>query len=180
MNKYVAFLKGINLGKRRPAMSELKALFEGMGFVQVETFIASGNVVFATKATEGGKLESKIEKHLKAALGYEVDTFVRTAEAVTAIGEETLFPEDGREGVTIHVGFLKQELAGEVAKKLGEVRTKTDEFRVKGREYYWLCRVRTVESEVWKLPAMKALKLPTATMRNMTSIRKLMAKHLRG
>ena len=48
MKQYIAFLKGINLGKRRPPMSQLKALFEEIGFTKVETFIASGNVLFST------------------------------------------------------------------------------------------------------------------------------------
>ncbi len=58
------------------------------------------------------------------------------------------------------------------------MRTASDEFRVTGREYYWLCRTLTHESKVWTLPEIRALKLPTATMLNMTSIRKLIAKHL--
>ena len=82
MNRYIAFLRGINLGKRRPAMSELKALFEKMGFAEVETFIASGNILFSSKVTDAGKLEAQIAKHLEAALGYDVDTFVRTAAEV--------------------------------------------------------------------------------------------------
>ena len=49
MPRYVAFLRGINLGKRRPPMSELKRLFEELGFTNVATFIASGNVLFETK-----------------------------------------------------------------------------------------------------------------------------------
>ena len=69
-------------------------------------------------------------------------------------------------------------LPRETARKLAAVRTETDEFRVVGREYYWLCRIRTSDSKVWTLPEIKALRLPTATMRNMTSLRKLIAKHL--
>jgi uncharacterized protein (DUF1697 family) len=45
LQRYIAFLRGINLGKRRLPMSQLKALFEELGFREVETFIASGNVV---------------------------------------------------------------------------------------------------------------------------------------
>jgi uncharacterized protein (DUF1697 family) len=178
MKQYIAFLKGINLGKRRLPMSQLKALFQEMGFAEVETFIASGNVLFSTAPTDGRKLESRIARHLAAALGYEVDTFVRTADEVAEIGRAKLFPEDGKENITIHVGFLQQELPKEIVKRLTAITTDHDEFRVVGREYYWLCRIRTNESEVWKLPAIKALKLPTATLRNRSSIRKLIAKHL--
>jgi uncharacterized protein (DUF1697 family) len=178
MPRYIAFLRGINLGKRRLPMSQLKALFKELGFDDVETFIASGNVVFSSKVTNTSRLESQIAKHLEASLGYEVDTFVRMAEEVAAIGSAKVFPEDGQAGITIHVGYLQEKLAPEVARTFAAVRTAEDEFRVIGREYYWFCRVRTSASKVWTLPEIKALRLPTSTMRNMTSIRKLIAKHI--
>jgi len=179
MQRYIAFLRGINLGKRRLAMSRLKALFEELGFAAVETFIASGNVLFSTKVSESGALEARIAKHLEASLGYAVDTFVRTADEVAKVGSAKIFPEDGREGIIIHVGFLQKALPPETARKLTAVCTATDEFRVVGREYYWLYRgIRTSDSKVWMLPEVKALRLPTATMRNMTGLRKLIAKHV--
>ena len=178
MQRYIAFLRGINLGKRRPPMSQLKALFEELGFDAVETFIASGNVLFSSKPRAGSQLESRIARHLEASLGYAVDTFVRTAEEVAAIARTKVFPEEGKEGITIHVGFWHEPLAPAVARKLAAVRTPEDELRVEGREYYWLCRVRTNESKVWSLPEIKALRLPSSSMRNLTSIRKLVAKHI--
>jgi uncharacterized protein (DUF1697 family) len=178
MQRYIAFLRGINLGKRRLQMSRLKELFEELGFDEVETFIASGNVLFSSNVKNTQALEFQIAKHLETTLGYSVDTFVRTAKEVAAVGDAKIFPEDGSDGITIHVGFLQKKFSDEVARKLAAVRTADDEFRVAGREYYWLCRIRTSDSKVWTLPEVKALKLPTATMRNLTSIRKLIAKHL--
>jgi uncharacterized protein (DUF1697 family) len=179
MQRYVAFLRGINLGRRRLPMSQLKTLFETLGFDAVETFIASGNVVFSSRVREAGQLESRIARHLGASLGYAVDTFMRTAEEVATIGRAKIFPEDGREGVTIHVGFFQQQLAPETARKLAAVRTNEDEFRVIGREYYWLYHgIRTSESKVWTLPETRALRLPTSTMRNMSSIRRLIIQHI--
>jgi uncharacterized protein (DUF1697 family) len=134
MPRYIAFLRGINLGKRRLPMSQLKALFEELGFDHVETFIASGNVLFSSKVKQASQLEAQIARRLEASLGYAVDTFVRTAVEVAAIGSAKVFPEDGRAGITIHVGFLQKELAPEVARKFAAVRTEEDEFRVRGRE----------------------------------------------
>ena len=177
MPRYIAFLRGINLGKRRLPMSRLKELFSELKFTDVETFIASGNVLFTTAERDSAKLEPRIAAHLEKSLGYAVDTFVRTVCAVAEVAVAKVFPEDGRDGITIHVGFLQRELAAEVARKLAAICTAEDEFRVIGREFYWLCRVRTSDSVVWTLPEMKALRLPTVTMRNLTSIRKLVAKH---
>jgi uncharacterized protein (DUF1697 family) len=178
MQRYVAFLRGINLGKRRLSMDKLASVFKEMGYRDVDTFIASGNVLFSSLAKDIAALEAKLSSQLESVLGYQVDTFVRKASAVVAIAESKMFPDDGAEGVTIHVAFLHEELSPDIGRKLERVRTPTDEFRVSSREYYWLCRTRTSESKVWKLPEVRALRLPSATMRNLKSVRKLVAQHL--
>ena len=179
MPRYVAFLRGINLGKRRIKMNELRALFEEMKFGGVKTFIASGNVIFESGIGDGGRLEKLIERRLHEMLGYEVDTFVRTRAEVAAAAAFRPFaradlaaPEN-----TVHCGFLREKLSSVQARGLTACRTEADEFCAAGREFYWLCRGRTHESKVWTSPPMKALRLPSTTMRNLTTIRKLAAQY---
>lgn len=178
MPHYVAFLRGINLGNRRIKMDELRAHFAALKFTDVATFIASGNVLFETKATDDAKLARRIEQHLEKSLGYPVDTFVRTRAEVAAIirfrpfaAAELAAPEN-----TVHAAFLRAPLGADQRRGLLACRTEVDEFAVEGREFYWLCRTRTHESKVWSLPALRALKLPTHSMRNLTSLRKLAAQ----
>lgn len=168
MAHYIAFLRGINLGNRRIKMDDLAAQFVALKFADVSTFIASGNVAFTTTATDAAKLEAKIESHLRQELGYDVDTFVRTRAEVAAAATFPAFPAADTAGPenTIHVGFLKAPLGKEAARLLVAARTPVDEFTVSSREFYWLCRIKTNESKVWSSAAMKAVKLPTATMRN--------------
>src|ERR1043166_2432444 len=83
--RLVAFLRAINVGGHTVTMERLRKEFEGMGFSGVETFIASGNVIFTARAGNPAALGKKIEARLRAALGYEVATFVRTAEEVAAV-----------------------------------------------------------------------------------------------
>ena len=180
MKRYIAFLRGINLGKRRLAMSRLKDLFVELGYEEVETFIASGNVLFSTAEPDAAALENEIAAHLQASLGYEVDTFIRTPQDVIKIGRAKLFPEQDDDDVTVHVSFLHEKLPTATVKKLTAIRTETDAFRVVGREFFWRCRGRMSDSTVWSLPEAKALKLPTSTMRSMKSLRKLIAKHFDG
>lgn len=52
MDRYVAFLRGMNLGGRRITNEELRGHFERMGMAEVATFRASGNVVFDTGSGE--------------------------------------------------------------------------------------------------------------------------------
>lgn len=177
MHHYIAFLRGINLGNRRIKMDDLQALFVAMKFADVATFIASGNVIFASKNGDSHKLEQQIQRHLQKSLGYAVDTFVRTRAEVTAVAAFQPFAPAvmSHPDHTVHAGLLGEALDTETARKLESIRTEVDEFRVEGREYYWLCRIKTHESKVWSLPALKALKLPSSSMRNLTTVRKLAA-----
>jgi uncharacterized protein (DUF1697 family) len=108
MSKYVAFLKAINVGGHVVKMDELRELFAGLKFSGVETFIASGNVIFETKSAPDRKLEQRIEKHLEAALGYEVGTFVRSMEEIRAIGKYEPFSSTG---FVLNVGFPREPLS---------------------------------------------------------------------
>jgi uncharacterized protein (DUF1697 family) len=75
MPRYVAFLRAINVGGRTVTMERLRALFSDIGFSNVETFIASGNVIFDSKSAAPTTLEKDIERQLEASLGYSVATF---------------------------------------------------------------------------------------------------------
>src|SRR4030095_12113038 len=89
MPRYVAFLRAINVGGHIVKMDQLRKLFTQLGFTDVETFIASGNVLFSSSSKSGPALEKKIEKHLKAALGYEGATLSGTpAEVCEAAAHE--------------------------------------------------------------------------------------------
>jgi uncharacterized protein (DUF1697 family) len=180
--EYVALLRGINLGRRRLTMDRLRELFVARRLGDVATFIASGNVLFSSGVRDPRKLETQIERHLAKSLGYEVDTFVRTRAEVAAVAAAKPFAAADLDDPahTIHVGFLKEPLPEKSAAGLAAIRTETDAFHVAGREFYWLCRIRSVDSKVWASPAMKAVKLPTVTMRNRRMLLKLTAQFPAG
>ena len=177
MQHYIAFLRGMNLGNRRLTMDVLRARFEELKFADVTTFIASGNVIFASKAGDDRKLALKIEAHLAQTLGYPVDTFVRTRAEVAAIAALQPFSaaDHAHPAHTIFAGFLREPLSAAQAKGLLACRSDVDDFRIEGREYYWLCRIKSNESKVWNSSGLRALKLPSSSMRNLTTIRKLAA-----
>ena len=178
MLHYIAFLRGINLGNRRIKMDALRALFAELKFADVATFIASGNVIFASKVADDRKLVQQIQAHLKKSLGYEVDTFVRTRAEVAAVAAFRPFSKADLENSanTVHAGFLSEPLGAAQARQLVACRTAVDEFRVEGREYYWLCRIKSHESKVWASPQFKAVKMPSSSMRNLTTVRKIAAQ----
>jgi uncharacterized protein (DUF1697 family) len=169
--RYVAFLRAINVGGHVVKMEALRELFSGMKFSGVETFIASGNVIFETKSTPDQKLEQKIEKHLEAALGYEVGTFVRSVEEIRAI---SVYEPFSNNGYVLNVGFMRGPLRD--AGQLKAFITEVDDFHVHGREVYWLCKIRQSDS---KFPAKKFEKAigGAVTWRNMNTVVRLAAKH---
>ena len=62
MNKYVALLRGINVGgKNKIKMTELKKVFEDSGFLNVKTYINSGNIIFSSPITNEENLKEKCE-----------------------------------------------------------------------------------------------------------------------
>lgn len=79
-----AMLRGVNLGKRKVIMSELRELCEGAGFTEVRTLLASGNLVLDAKL-QGAKLEAKLEKLILEGLGLKTDVFVRDAGELDAV-----------------------------------------------------------------------------------------------
>lgn len=79
MEKYVAFLRGINVGgKNKVPMAELKKEFEKWGFTEVKTYLNSGNVIFSSAKDELENLREQIEIKLEASFGFEIPVLVIT------------------------------------------------------------------------------------------------------
>jgi uncharacterized protein (DUF1697 family) len=177
MPRYVAFLRAINVGGHVVKMDRLQTVFEKIGHAKVETFIASGNVVFESRSKATAALERAIEKALEKALGYEVATFVRTTEEVAAIaGRQPFTSERAKSARAFSVGFLAEPLSAEGEKTLMAMRTSVDDFHVHGREIYWLCQTGQSESTFTNVRFEKAAKVK-ATYRGMNTIQRLAAKY---
>jgi uncharacterized protein (DUF1697 family) len=135
--KYITFLRAINVGGRTVKMDALRQLFESLGFADVETFIASGNVIFETKAGNTKVPEKRIESHLKESLGYEVATFIHSETELAEIAAYKPFPQSQLDAATaLNIGFLANPLDDAAVQKLMSLRTDIDDFHVHGREIY--------------------------------------------
>ena len=157
MARYVALLRGINLGKRRIKMEDLRACFAAMGFADVTTYIASGNVVF--DAPEPPDVAS-IETGLRATFGYAVPVALRTAAEIRAVAAANPFAGEALDAAA------KAAMAAQS--------TESDTFTPKGRELYVLCRKGTNLSIFSDAFVEKHLGV-SGTTRNMTTVAKLAA-----
>jgi len=165
--KHVAFLRAINVGGHIVKMDQLKRLFESMGFSNVETFIASGNVIFDARTTT----VRKVEAALAEALGYEVRTFLRTPQALAQIAATKLDAN-----CTLYVGLLAEPPSDEAKRKVEALSTDVDTLHVIGSELYWVCRRKFSDSTLTGAMLEKALGQKT-TIRNITTIRRIAAKY---
>lgn len=162
--KYVAFLRAINVGGHVVKMDQLRKLFEAMGFSNVETVIASGNVIFDARNPS----ESKIESALQKALGYEVRTFLRTPAELAKIAETKL----DSDAAVLYVGFLAEG----PKRDLKSLETANDKFHIIGRELYWVLSTKFSDSKISGALLEKTLGQKT-TLRNITTVRRIAAKY---
>jgi uncharacterized protein (DUF1697 family) len=91
MTTYVALLRGIMPTNPNMKGEKLKGVFESLGFKNVATVIASGNIVFETNSTDIPALEAKIEKALPAQLGFTSATIVRSQQDLQKLVKKNPF-----------------------------------------------------------------------------------------
>src|SRR5882672_6139618 len=175
MPRFIAFLRAINVGGHVVKMDELRAMFESLGLAQVETFIASGNVIFETRSKDAGVLQKRIASHMQKSLGYEVGVFLRTDVEVAAIAEYKPFPDAAiKSAGAFVVAFLGAAPSAAAKQSLMRNRSASDDFHVDGCQAYWLSRTNQSNSPFFKVGFDKALGMP-ATARSLTTVSKLAA-----
>lgn len=178
MPKYVAFLRAINVGGHIVKMERLRDLFAALSFKNVETFIASGNVIFDSPSKSSGTLEKKIESYLLRELGYEVRTFVRSVAEVAEVASSKPFADAELEndGITVYIGFLATKPSEEIKRKLSSCADDVNDFLIVDREVFWLCRTKFSETDFSGARLEKILGMKT-TLRNANTARRIAARY---
>ena len=121
-------------------------------------------------------MEEQIARRLKETLGYEVPTFIRSQSELESIA--TFEPsEPAPTDQSVYVIFLREPADVELRQGLEGLSTDTDRFEFAGREAYWLVRGKLSESSLFGMGLTKMTGGVLTTMRNMTTIRKLVAKY---
>jgi uncharacterized protein (DUF1697 family) len=178
MPRYVAFLRAINVGGHTVTMTVLRRHFADLGCSEVETVIASGNVVFDAPSRSPAALEKRIAAHLETRLGYAVATFLRTPAEVAHIAAHRPFSRSELEapGHGLYIGFLASVPGAGARRGVLALENPADSLRLRGRELYWLRRGGFSDSKMSGSALEKALGQP-ATLRNATTVGKIAAKY---
>jgi uncharacterized protein (DUF1697 family) len=177
MDRYVAFLRGMNLGSRRIKNDQLRRHFERTGFEEVMTFRASGNVIFSTPKREAeARLATRVEDELGRRLGYDVPVFLRSAAELAAVAAHAPFDPEAvaRSKGRVQVTFLRKKPTAAAKRKALAEATDADLLAIGGRELYWLPSGGISESQL-DLNALDAA-LGAGTMRTMGTVAQIAAK----
>lgn len=137
MNKYIALLRGINVsGQKKIKMTELKLLFEHLGFEKVETYIQSGNVVFATSEIDSTTIVKKISSGIKKEFGFDVQIMVINCGEIKRTIKSNPFIKSKKDINKLYVTFLSDVPFEENIKKLNSVDYNPEEYFIDGKKIY--------------------------------------------
>src|SRR4051794_21559980 len=169
MPRYAAFLRGINVGGTRIKKDDLCKPFSDLGYEEVTTFRASGNVIFEGPRAGAAKLQKAIEERLAADLGFtRALTFIRTPAEMRELAE--LKPFKLRAGQKMHVMLLLKKPPASVL----EFATNDDQLALGPKELFWLPKARMTDSEL-DLKAIEKAIGPT-TLRTKGTIDEIAAR----
>lgn len=172
---HAAFFRAINTGARKLPMSLLAETLASLGHAKVSTLLNSGNALFTPKSprTSTAMVESQIEAALRAAAGFEVETFVRPIAALAEIAAGHPFAHPAVKPASTQVYLLKSPLSADLAKKILAFSDPANAFSLPkdGTHFYWHCRTNLLDS-----PFMK-FRLPVLhTARNLNTLQRLLEK----
>jgi uncharacterized protein (DUF1697 family) len=163
MIRYIALLRAVNVGGTgKLPMADLRMLCEDSGFARIETYIASGNVVFESTAA-ASTVKADLETRLLGYAGKPVGVVLRTADEMLAVLKANPFP-DGASNHTYAI-FLDRSPPRDA---LDHVSGRSEEqLHLGAREIYVLYPSGMGRSKL-RIPAAK-----TGTARNMNTVAKL-------
>jgi uncharacterized protein (DUF1697 family) len=173
MPTYVGLLQGVNVGpKKRIRMDDLRSLVSDLGGRDVQTYVNSGNVVFGHASEDAQALEHHFEDALRAHVGMDVPTILRTGQEMAMIVSHNPFPEAVTDPKMLHVLFLRNVPAMEDVNIAEEVEAGDDRIAILGREVYAFLPNYTSGATVDLMAVAKALR-QAGTSRNWNSVTKL-------
>ena len=177
MPRYVAFLRAINVGGAHTVkMDALRRAFESLGFSDVTSFIASGNILFETPSRNATQLEDRIEAGLMRAFAYDIVPFVRTGAELKRIAAFRPFPKSSvGAGEELGIIFLTSVPGAKVKQALKASQAQAEEFRTGGREIYWLRHQKG--AGVYSTLALDKVIDGPFTIRSIRTVTKIAAKY---
>lgn len=137
MQTYIAILRGINVsGQKIIKMAEFRDYLSSLGFVNLSTYIQSGNIVFQTQSKDNHFLEEQIHKRIKENYSFEVPVIVRTQEEWKKVIDNFPFNLDNLDVKRIGIVFLKEKPLHIPVEEINKFKAENDEVVYSEKEIY--------------------------------------------
>jgi uncharacterized protein (DUF1697 family) len=136
--RFVALLRGVNVGGRTLPMQQLRDLVASLGHTDVVTYIQSGNVLFSSGRDDRDAIAHEIRAAIDATVGHDVTVVLRTPAELERVIATNPFA-DRRETRPLHVTFLAEPRSAETLERLDATVRVGDEFHVTDLEIYVWC-----------------------------------------
>ena len=174
MPRYVALFGSINVGGNRLKMADLRAAFEAEGFANVETVVASGNVLFDHAERPDAGLEEKLSLMMRHRFGMNSAALVRSRDALAQAIAENPFAADGQENF-VHTLFLDGVLDPAAFARLEADRTGPERLAMGDRALHIDYCAGVGESKLVGAFIERRIGLK-GTARNLRSMKRILAK----
>ena len=172
--KYVAFLRGINVGgKNKIKMETLREICSALGFSNVKTYINSGNVIFETAETADITLAANIEAAIETEFALKIKVIVRTFAEIEEIVKNNPFAGQFENDKDVHVFFLDEKMPEEKSVLLLSNNNENERYAVRNREIFCHLRISVLDSLMGKDYIAKKLKV-SSTARNWRTVNKIL------
>ena len=141
MQTYIALLRGINVsGKKKIKMHRLKELMIDLGFVDVHTYIQSGNLVFKYQTAKSKIIAEIIKKGIAEEFGFEVEVLVLDPKELNSIIQKNPYPvKEDRDKKLIYYVFLIDPPDSEAADKMNSLTYEGEKFTITNECIYLYC-----------------------------------------
>lgn len=137
MKTYIALFKGINVGGRNVLpMKELKAILEGIGLENVNSYIQSGNVVFQSDEENLARLADSIGVEVEKSHGFKPEVMLLESEEVEQAMAANPFPEAEAEPKSLHLNFLASAPESADLEALESLKKENERFALIDKVFY--------------------------------------------
>ncbi|SCG36252.1 DUF1697 domain-containing protein [Micromonospora zamorensis] len=136
MTRYVALLRGVNVGTTRLAMADLRRIVTGLGHEDVKTYLQSGNVAFGSTVRDAEKLAAGIERALADELALTVPVLVRSGRELAAVAGGNPYADREDDPTRLLVAFLATPPKKSTVDALTVPGGENVSFTVTGREVF--------------------------------------------
>ena len=176
MKRHIALLRGINIsGKNKVPMAELKKCFEAAGFLEVKTWLNSGNVVFSCEEADAAALADRIERMMQCEFGLDIPVFVILQEELADILRHApdWWGTENKGNYDNLIFILPPASFQDVYREIGAPKEGLEQIRDYGAAVFWSFDRKKYQKTNWWPKTASAEVAPKLTIQTANTVRKI-------